>query len=83
MANAQTVPDDFTLMTKDEVLRLAKLHATPIDFDALIEQGVLEKKGAWYAILDMERLPEHAKRRVKSLKSPNLAKFYPAKKTLK
>ncbi len=83
MANDRTVPDDFTPMTREEVLRLAKLHATPIDFDALIEQGVLEKKGAWYAILDMDRLPEHAKRRVKSLKTPNLVKFYPAKNILK
>lgn len=42
------------------LLEQAKKLATPIDFDTLIAQGVLEKKGAWYKVLDWDNLPDHA-----------------------
>ena len=74
---------DYTPMTKEEIVRLAKLFAKPIDFDSLVEQGVLERKGKWYAILDMERLPEHARRKMIAAKTPNLVRFSKAKDILK
>lgn len=37
---------------REEVLELAK----PIDFDQLIRDGILEKSGAWYKVLDFKRL---------------------------
>lgn len=52
---------------KNEMLEQAKKLATPIDFDTLIAQGVLEKKGAWYKVLDWDKLPEHAKEKVKAI----------------
>ncbi len=43
--------------------------ATPIDFDSLIREGVLEKRGAWYRILKMDRLPEYAKAQIRVFKT--------------
>lgn len=60
--------DDTTPMTKDELAKLVKVHATPIDYETLTEEGVLEKKGDWYAVLDWDRLPDHAKRKAVELK---------------
>lgn len=49
-------------LSKKEILEQAQRLATPINFEALIDQGILgDKKGAWYPVLDMDRLPEHAK----------------------
>jgi hypothetical protein len=45
-----------------EILRLA---ATPIDFDQLIADGVLRKHGPRYELLDLARLPEHARRKIR------------------
>ncbi|ARU88289.1 hypothetical protein [Pseudomonas sp. M30-35] len=52
------------VMTKEELLERAKTLATPIDFENLIADGILKKKGAGYVILDMNRLPEHAKSQI-------------------
>lgn len=35
-------------ITREDILEQANKLATPIDFDQLIAEGVLEKKGAWY-----------------------------------
>ncbi len=56
-------------MTEEEWVHLVTNLATPIDFDALIRQGVLEKRGSWYKILKMGGLPEHAKARIKAVKT--------------
>lgn len=66
---------DNQLISREELAKLMEMARTPIDFDGLIEQGVLEKKGRWYIIKDMSRLPEHARRKIKRLKSPNLVQF--------
>lgn len=58
---------DDSNSTKEGLLNHAKILATPIDFDRLINDGILKKKGAWYEILDMERLPEHAKNRISAV----------------
>ncbi|MES9280122.1 hypothetical protein ABEP46_12410 [Cutibacterium acnes] len=60
MSNDQT----YQVMTKEEVLEKAKILATPIDFEKLIADGILKKKGAGYVILDTNRLPEHAKSKI-------------------
>lgn len=42
---------------RDELVEQARLLATPIAYDALIRDGVIEKRGSWYAIKDPERAP--------------------------
>ena len=55
-------------MTRAEFDQISKELDTPIDFDALIEAGVLEKQGAWYRVRDFSKLPSHARRKVKEIK---------------
>jgi hypothetical protein len=63
--------------TTKELRRIARMFAEPIQFVALIRDCVLKKKGGgWYEILDWNLLPEHARRRIYSIKSPNMVKFY-------
>jgi hypothetical protein len=61
--------------SNSKLLELLKLAATPIDFDHLIAEGVLRKHGAKYELLDLARLPEHARRKIRiiatSRKTPN------------
>ncbi|WP_420628642.1 hypothetical protein [Candidatus Leptofilum sp.] len=66
----------------EELLKLAKMSATPIDFEDLNTKEILERKGNWYVIKDMDKLPEHAKRKIKRIKSPNLVQFSNHKKIL-
>jgi hypothetical protein len=58
-----------------KLLELLKMAATPIDFDQLIADGVLRKHGGRYELLDLARLPEHARRKIRiiatSRKTPN------------
>jgi hypothetical protein len=58
-----------------KLLELLKMAATRIDFDELIVDGVLRKHGARYELLDLARLPEHARRKIviiaTSRKTPN------------
>lgn len=56
-------------MDMNELDELLKEAATPIDFDALVQAGVLEKRGGWYAILDFDALPRHAKSKIKSVRT--------------
>jgi hypothetical protein len=44
---------------------LLKIAATPIDFDQLIADRVLRKHGGRYELLDLARLPEHARRKIR------------------
>ena len=57
------------IMGREELEQILRDFATPIDFDALISDGVLEKQGSWYKILSMERLPSWAKAKIRQLKS--------------
>jgi hypothetical protein len=47
---------------RGRVVEMAKLLATPIDFDRLVENGVLGPggRGAWYELLRPDLLPAHA-----------------------
>lgn len=53
----------------DELVEQARLLATPIDFESLIAEGIIEERGDWYAIKDPERLPAHAWKRGYALKT--------------
>jgi hypothetical protein len=59
----------------DDLLELLEMAATPIDFNQLIADGVLRKHGARYELLDLARLPEYARRKIRiiaaSRKTPN------------
>lgn len=46
-------------LSREEVERRIKLLNTPVDFERLIEDGVLARDGAWFRILDHERVPQH------------------------
>ena len=62
-------------ITREYVLEQARLLAKPIDFDELISQGLLEKKGAWYKIPRMTDLPRHVRDRMIEYRSDGCAKF--------
>ena len=50
------------------VLEMARKLATPVDVDALVATGVLRKRGAWYEVLDEERLPDHVNAQVREMR---------------
>jgi hypothetical protein len=56
-----------TIMTPEEVWQAIAEEATPIDFQALITTGVLEKDGAWYKILNKDAMPRHALMKIKTM----------------
>jgi hypothetical protein len=68
------------VMSKEEMLKQAISLATPIDFEALVVEGILEKKGAGYKILDMKRLPDHAGDKIIGISSDGTVKFSKATK---
>jgi len=42
---------DEQIITAEEWAENVRESLRPIDFDALLEAGILEKKGAWYKVL--------------------------------
>lgn len=73
------------IMTKEELEEHIKDAITPIDFEALIQAGVLEKRGSWYKICKKDELPSHANCKIKKLKIKNgeaLVLFSPISKRL-
>jgi hypothetical protein len=79
----------MTDWTDKTLLELIKRAATPIDYDQLIADGVLRKHGRRYELLDLARLPEHARRKIRSIgtssKTPNpVVSFYkPSKQAVR
>ena len=79
----------MTDWSDNNLLELLKMAATPIDFDQLIADGVLRRHGAKYELLDLARLPEHARRKIRviatSRKTPNpVVSFYkPSKQVIR
>lgn len=57
------------IMTAEEVWQGLEDAATPIDFKTLIAEGVLEKDGAWYKILNNDALPRHVSMKIKTIQS--------------
>ena len=49
---------------KEKLVQQVKLLAIPMDFDERQAQGILQKRGAWYEVLDRDWFPEHAAARV-------------------
>ncbi len=60
------VTDDIDRLRAD-VIRKVELLAQPIDFDQLVADGVLRRKGSRYLVLDMDRLPEAASFQMRSM----------------
>lgn len=68
---------------REKLIETAKLLATPIDFEELIEGGVLAaSRGPWYAVLRPELVPAHVWQQATGLrnqtrggKQKNLLKF--------
>ena len=56
------------IMTAEELEELLKEAVTPIDFEELVQAGVLVKRGTWYAIRKLDELPSHAKSKIKSIR---------------
>lgn len=52
------------VITIEELEERARELVTPIDFDALIQAGILEKHRGWYKIIKMDELPAHAKAKI-------------------
>ena len=55
--------------SKQDAVMLARQLATPIDFEELEKAGLIEKKGAWFKIKNLNILPEHALKQVRAIKS--------------
>lgn len=77
-------PERESAFNYEELRRLAKDRDTPIDFDALIQAGAIQKKGAWYQINDWNALPEHARAKISVTRSGDklLVKFRAPSKRL-
>ena len=75
----------YSTITIEELRERIKVLTTPIDFEALIKAGVLEKGGAWYKVINWKELPPHASGKVKSMKQTKdgvYVTFYPVDKKL-
>ena len=73
--------DSADLPTWEELRQLEEMLSTPIDFDRLVADGVLRKKGAWWKILDVSRLPQHVRCKIRAAQTGGLVQFYkPARK---
>jgi hypothetical protein len=70
-------------VTHLEIMEAAEALATPIDFDQLIAEGAIQKAGGgWFEVLDPSRMPDHAWRRIKAVKSGNRVRFRKSSKKL-
>ena len=73
-------------ITEGELEELIKDAVTPIDFEALIQAGVLEKRGSWYVICRWNELPSHAKSKIKTVRmnknNETLVQFRPVSRRL-
>jgi hypothetical protein len=67
---------------QQRLIDAAEMLAQPIDFDSLIDAGVIEKSGGWYTVLRVRELPAHALFRIKAMKSGNRVKFRKPSKRL-
>jgi hypothetical protein len=62
-------------MNIEELAHTAQMLGTPIDFEELIEAGVLRRKTKHtYELLDSARLPEYVRRQATSMKASSKGK---------
>ena len=77
-----TKPGPIT--TDEELEKLLTDAVTPLDIDALVRAGVLETRGIWYVILNLNEMPLHAKSQIKAIRQSKnkevLVKFRPVSK---
>jgi predicted transcriptional regulator len=52
---------------RKELAKTAKAFSEPIDFDKLIEDGLIIKKGKSYYVLNIHNLPENIRKRIKDI----------------
>jgi hypothetical protein len=74
-----------TLASLEEFKQRTEKLITPIDFDQLINDGIIEKKRGWYKIINFQELPAHAKAKIRTAKTVNgetFVKFVPPSKRL-
>lgn len=57
------------ILSKQEIVALGRKLATPIDFEKLEKEGIIEKQGAWFKIKNLKAIPEHASRQIRSIKT--------------
>jgi hypothetical protein len=67
--------DNPVVSTYKALRRAAEVLVEPIDFDKLAADGVLRARGKWFEVLDVSRLPECARVKIKAVRAPNLVKF--------
>ncbi len=70
---------------KEKLVQQVKLLAIPMDFDERQAQGILQKRGAWYEVLDRDWFPEHAAVRVTEMQCTGkrlLVKFQKSTKAM-
>jgi hypothetical protein len=56
---------ELEMQLKEKIKKLAE----PVDFDAFEKDGVLKKKGAWYLVLQYDKLPKHVTDRIVSIQA--------------
>lgn len=59
-------PEEIERISK-EMAKVAHIHATPIDFDKLIKEGLLRKVGRSYYTDNIHGLPENVSKKIKAL----------------
>jgi hypothetical protein len=51
-------------VTHDEMLRLLHNLARPIDFDFLVAEGVLTRRGAWFEVDNLHQMPAYMRQQI-------------------
>ena len=52
---------------KDKINKIKADLKRPIDFDKLIKNGILSKKGTWYEVKNLKRLPRYARYQINEM----------------
>lgn len=67
-------------LTREELEREVDTFTKPVDLDAFISKGLIAKRGAWYYVPNMHKLPNHVRQKISEVKTaPDgkpLVKFY-------
>ncbi|HBY00540.1 MAG TPA: hypothetical protein DEG93_09310 [Gammaproteobacteria bacterium] len=58
------MPQRESPINHDELLSHLKELAEPIDFEALENDGLIVKDGAWYRVPNQDALPSHAAKKI-------------------
>ena len=62
---------DSQILSLKEFKQKGEELTTPIDFDQLVNDGIIEKKRGWYKIRNFQELPAHAKAQIRTAKTVN------------